>query len=82
MIMQETNTSIAENEKKAALREASRALQLVTTRTSLTSIVRQIWVCDVCGMVFPTTVPFACHSCGARTFTRQTESRVEIGTRW
>jgi rubrerythrin len=82
MIMQETNTSIAENEKKAAVREASRALQLVKTRTPLTNIARQIWVCDVCGMVFPTTVPFACESCGAQTFTRQTESRVEIGTRW
>jgi rubrerythrin len=82
MIMQETNTSIAEHEKKAALRVASRALRLVTTKTSLTIIARQIWVCDVCGMVFPTTVPVVCDSCGARTFTRQTESRVEVGTRW
>lgn len=82
MIMREMNTSIAENEKKAAVRNASRALQLVKTSPPLTSIARQIWVCDICGMVFPNTVPFACESCGARTFTRQTESRVEIGTRW
>ena len=82
MIMQETKTRIAENEKKAVVREGSHALQLVKTRTPLTNITRQIWVCDVCGMVFPTTVPLACESCGSRTFTQQTESRVEIGTRW
>lgn len=82
MIVSETNTRIAENEKKAAVPEASRALQLVKTRTPLTNIARQIWVCDACGMVFPNTIPFACDSCGTQTFTRQTESRVEIGTRW
>jgi len=32
MIMRETNTSIAENEKKAAVPDASRTLPLVKTR--------------------------------------------------
>jgi len=73
-----TRTRFVEQDKHAAVQEASR----VVNETSPQLAIRWSWACEVCGMAFPATKPDACDCCGTTGFTQVTDQHREISTRW
>jgi rubrerythrin len=74
MIAQKMITSDTPKNHEMAVQEAIRLL----SRRPLP----QRWTCEVCGMLHTEVSPAACDSCGASSFAPQTNTHLEMHSRW